>query len=359
MVQVRTRSKMVLLTVSAVVCLAALLLTTATGCKPSASEKKLYFYTWADYISEDAVKAFEEQFQCKVVFDYFDSNEAMLAKIKSSSSCGYDVIMPTTYTVKVMQDENMLMKLDASKLPNLAKIDPEIAKLTGDEKFEYSVPYYGGITGIGYNAEKLGQAPDSWKIYEDAKFQGRMTLLEDFREVFAAALMTLGYDVNTTDEAQLAEARDLIISWKKNIAKFGVDDVKQGLQNGEFFVVHGYSGDIIQFTTEDPNIQFAIPKEGAIISYDHFVIPADAANADLAHEFINFMCDPKNAALNMDATQYAVPIPEAMELVSPELKASAIFNLTPEQKANLHMTRDLGADNAKYSKMWDEVKAAK
>ena len=349
-----------LLAACASLCLCIGLLATTAGCKQDGAStgKTLYFYTWADYIDPETVNAFEEKFQCRVQIDNFESNEAMLAKVKSSNS-GYDVILPTTYMIEVMQRDGLIQKLDASKIPNVKEIDPMVAKLTGDEKFEYSVPYYCGITGLGYNAEKLGTAPDSWRIYENEQFQGRMTLLEDYREVFASALLTLGYDINTTDDKQLAEARDLLIQWKKNIKKFGVDDVKQGLQNGEFFVVHGYSGDMLQFTLEDENIQFAIPREGAVVSYDHFVIPSNAAAPELAHEFINFMCDPENARKNIEATQYLIPIPKAMASVSEDLKKSSIFRMTSEDFAKFSVIKDLGAENAKYSKMWDEVKAAR
>ncbi|MDO4575144.1 MAG: spermidine/putrescine ABC transporter substrate-binding protein [Planctomycetia bacterium] len=329
-----------------------------TGCQKGAEKPKLYFYTWADYIDPEMVKAFEAENDCTVVLDYFDSNESMLAKIKSGNT-GYDVILPSTYMVAIMQQEGLVQKLDGEKIPNaIASIDTRAAKLVNDEKLEYSVPYYLGITGFGYNKEQLKTVPDSWRIFEQETLQGRMALLDDMRETLGAALMTLGFDPNTTDQTQLEAARDLVVQWKANIAKFGVDDVKQGLANGEFYVVHGYSGDMLQFTLDDPNIGFAMPKEGTLLAIDHFVIPTNATNPQLAHQFINFMCDPKNAAANMEFTQYYIPVSKAVELLPDELRNSEMFRTISENYANAKMIQDLGENNVLYSRIWDQVKAA-
>ncbi|MDO4575143.1 MAG: spermidine/putrescine ABC transporter substrate-binding protein [Planctomycetia bacterium] len=340
----------------AVTGLAAMLL--LTGCQRGPEKQKLYFYTWADYIDENTVREFEEAYHCEVVFDYFDSNESMLAKLKAEN-IGYDVILPTTYMVEIMKREGMIRPLDHAKIPNAVKgIDRRLAAKVGDENLEYSVPYYIGLTAFGYNAEKLGKAPDSWRIYENTALAGRMTLLEDMRAVIGAALITLGYDMNSVDPRQLEEARDLVIRWKANIAKFGVDDVKQGLASGEFFVVQGYSGDILQFTVEDPNIRLAIPKEGTILAIDHFVIPTNASNPELAYQFINFMCDPKNAGRNLERTQYLVPIEGVQNYVSEAMKSSPIFLISDKEFERAQLTQDLGTDIEKFSAIWDQIKAA-
>lgn len=336
-----------------------LTLTLTSGC--GRSKPVLYFYTWEDYIDPQVVADFEKQFNCTVHLDTFESNEDMLTKIRTGS-VPYDVILPTTYTVEIMRDEQLIQKLDPSLLPNVHQYaDKDLAAKNGDANFEYCVPYYGGITGLGVLVDQCDPLPDSWTVYggENEKYVKRIALLDDMRETIGAALITLGYDINTTDDAQLEEAKKLVIQWRANIAKFGVDDIKQDLNSGANYIIHGYGGDIMQMTADDPNIRFVIPKEGAIICIDNFVIPANANDPKLAHQFINFMCDPKNAGRNMDYTKYEVPIAGAADAVSAETRAIPGFIVPEETRAKLQVTRNLDEEGVKkFTKIWDEIKAA-
>ncbi|MDO4550155.1 MAG: spermidine/putrescine ABC transporter substrate-binding protein [Planctomycetia bacterium] len=327
-----------------------------TGCNEK--QATLSIYNWEDYIDPELVTEFEKKHNCRVVIDTFDSNESMLAKIQASD-VGYDIIVPSTYTVDIMLRGDMLQKLDPQKLPNTMKyIDRVISKKLKDENMQYSVPYLLSFSGIGYNAEKLGEAPKSWKIFTDERFKGRMTMLNDARETIGVGLLMLGYSVNTRDEKELEAARDLIISWKPNLAKFGVDDAKQELKNGEHYVVHGYSGDIMQFTLEDPNIQFTTPEEGVIFSADHLVIPKNAKNPELAHAFIDFLSDPEVSARNMEYTQFRAPNLEGIAKVSEELRNRSGFAVATEAFEKFPTIEDVGEDIQKYQKVWDEIIAA-
>ena len=336
-------------------CFALLLL---VGCGPA--KPTLHFYTWEDYIDPAVVSDFEKQYNCQVMIETFDSNEDMIEKIRTGS-VAYDVIMPTNYTVESMRDENLIQKLDPAKIPNVFQnVEKEMAEKNGDPNFEYSVPYYGGVTGLGCLVSECDPLPDSWTVFncENQKYVKRISLLDDMRETIGIALLTLCYDINSTDDKQLEEAKQLVISWKKNIAKFGVDDLKQDLNSGANFIIHGYGGDIMQMTAEDNNIRFVIPKEGAIINIDNFVIPSNAQNVELAHSFINFMCDKTNAARNMDFTKYNVCVDDAEEGVSEETRAIPGFLLSDEVKANLHTIKNLKEeDGKKFTKIWDEIKA--
>lgn len=329
------------------------------GCGPS--KPVLYFYTWEDYIDPQVVTEFEQKFNCTLHIDTFESNEDMLAKIRTGS-VPYDVILPTTYTVEMMRAEGLIQKLDPALVPNVhANVDPIVAEKNGDAKFEYSVPYYEGITGLGCLVNECEPLPDSWTVYgcENQKYVKRIALLDDMRETIGAALITLGFNINTTDDAQLAQAKELIIQWKKNIAKFGVDDIKQDLNSGANYIIHGYGGDIMQMTAEDSNIRFVIPKEGAIVNFDNFVVPSNAKNPKLAQEFINFMCAPENASRNMEYTKYVVPVKGAMDGVSEESKAIPGFVVTEEVLLKLQVINNLDEEGIKkYTKLWDEIKAA-
>ncbi len=339
-------------------CFGMVLAFISVGCKPD-SRPVLHIYNWSDYVDMELVKEFEKKYDCKVSVDNFGSNEEMYAKIKASNE-PFDLIVPSTYMVEMMAREGMIQKLDPEKIPNAMKYtDPVVTKKLRDEKMEYSVPYLLGFTGIGYNVQKVGEEPTSWTIFGDEKFKGRMAMLDDMRETIGVGLLCLGYSANTRDAAQLAEARDLLIKWRPNLSKFGVDDIKSGLESGEYYVVHQYSGDILQYTLKDRNIRFAMPKEGALFAADHFVIPKNAQNADLAHKFIDFLCDPANSARNMEDTQFLAPIPEAVKLLSEELRETPGFIVSHETLENAQVIEDVGDDLQKYSEVWDEIKSAK
>ena len=325
-----------------------------SGCGPA--KPALNVYMWSDYIDMDLVREFEKQNDCKVVIDIFDSNEFMYSKLKAGGT-GYDVILPTTYMAKVMFDQNMLEKLDHSKLPNLKYINPKyLSDLALDKKMEYSVPYMLGFTCVAYNKEKCGTLPETWDVFSNEKFAGKMTLLNDHRETIGAALFFLGKSMNDTNDADLAKAKEVLLKWKKNLAKFDNELYKVGIQSGEFLVVQGYSGDLFQVFAEAPNLTYMCPKEGISMSCDDWVIPATAKNKELAYKFINFVCDPKNAAKNMEFTCYSAPIPEARKYVSEEKKNKPGMFLPDDLYKRGELIRDLGEDNAKFNALWDAVK---
>ncbi len=226
-----------------------------------------------------------------MTYDTYDSNETMFAKLKAGAR-GYDLAMPSADYTSIMIKENMLLKIDRSKIDNLINIDPDIIEqMYYDPNNEYSIPYMVGTTGIAVNTLYLQDYPKSWEIFQMPELRGKMTLLDDMREVFGAALKYLGYSVNTTDEAQLKEAKNLILEWKKNIAKFDNELFAKGVISGEFWVVHGYGENIFYEATEEEleNIDFFIPREGSTMWIDSFVILKGARNIDNAHLFINYI----------------------------------------------------------------------
>jgi spermidine/putrescine transport system substrate-binding protein len=196
-------------------------------------------------------------------------------------------------------------------------------------------------------------------MFEDASMNRRCSLLNDQRELLGAALCTLGYSVNTVHQEQLDEAIALIQTWKKNIAKFGVDDCKLALASGEFTLIQTYSGDMLQVMMEKPEIAFVIPEEGSTVTFDNFAILKNSENADLAHAFINFMYDPENCAANMNEIMYIAPHDTAITLVDEELKNNPVFNLPEEARNRCQILDDLGEDNIKYVKAWDKIREEK
>jgi spermidine/putrescine transport system substrate-binding protein len=321
------------------------------------SADMLHIFTWADYISPELVKRFEKEQNCKVMIDTFDSNESMYAKLKAGAS-GYDLIFPSSYIIPLMVQQNMLQPLDQAKLPNLKNVQLEVLEKVADGKMKHSAPYTFGYAVVAYRNDKVKNIEPTWKTFERTDFKKRVTLLNDMRETIGAALKSLGYSLNTRDEKQLAEARDVLIQWKKNISKFDNEGYKAGVDSGEFVVVHGYSGDLWQVMQENNKVAVMIPKEGVSASCDEMVIPKGAPNARLAHEMINFLLDGEVSAENMQFMGYLCPNTLGLKHVDKKFLNNPAVTIPEEAKAKSEIIQDLGDDLNKYTKIWDEVKSS-
>ncbi len=319
------------------------------------AEPVLHVYTWSDYIKPELVDRFEAENKCQVVFDTFDSNEAMYAKLKAGAT-GYDVITPTSYMVSLMNSQGMLLPLDHGLLPNLRHVDPDYLAIAIDKEMAYSVPYMLTNSGIAYLKSKVKNFEPTWGMFGRADLKGRMVMLNDMRETIGAALKFLGYSLNSTRSDELAKARDVVLAWKKNLAKFENEQYKTGIASGEFLLVHGYSGDILQVQAENGDIGFAMPREGGAISCDDLVIVKSAREADLAHAFINFLQDPAVAAENTGFTQFLCPNKGSYRYLDRSLLENPGIFLAPEIRAKCEVLADLGEKNVLYVKIWDEIK---
>jgi len=340
--------------IAAAVCLAAAASVLLCG----KAKKELHIYNWADYMNPAVVEKFEKENNCTVVINYFDSNEALYAKLKAGAE-GYDIIFPSSYMSKIMFEQGMLQKIDHSKLKNIKNMDMQFIKKGLDPEMKYSVPYMVTYCGIAYNKKKVKNFKPSWSMYDRKDLSGRMTLLNDVREVIGAGLKFNGYSYNTTDNAELEKARETVSGWKKNIAKFDVDEAKRGLSSGEFWLIQTYNGDALQIIGENADIAFVLPQEGTSISQDEFVIPVSAKNTEMAYRFIDFMLDPVNSKENMEFVYYLSPNKEAQKLMDREFMDDPAINPPKSVLDKCDMLMDLGENNTKYSDLWDRIKSSK
>ena len=318
----------------------------------------LHIYTWADYIKPDIVRRFEAAHACRIAIDTFDSNEVLYAKLKAGAS-GYDLLTPSSYMVSLMHSQGMLRPMDHALLPNIRHVDPEFLKIAIDKEMRHSVPHLVVNTGLAYLKSRVAGFVPSWSMFDRADLRGRMTLLNDMRETIGAGLKSLGYSLNSTNPKELEEARDVVLRWEKNIAKFENEQYKTGIASGEFLLVHSYSGDILQVRKENPDIAFAIPREGTAISVDDLVIPMSAREIGLAHAFIDFLHDPAVAAENSAFLSYLCPNKDGYALLPADMRNDPAVFMSPELRAKSEIFADLGEANALYVRVWDEIKSAK
>ena len=320
------------------------------------SGKTLRLYSWADYLDPKLVATFGTQFGCNLEIDTFDSNEAMYAKLKAGAT-GYDLYTPSSYMVKAMAREQMLLPLDHGKLPNLKNIDADYLKIALDPKMGHSVPYMMAGTCLAWQGSKIPNGEASYAMFDRPELAGRITLLDDMREVLGAALLSLGLGMNSTKPEDLAKARDVVRRWKKNIAKFDSEQYKSGIASGEFHLVQGYPSDLLQVSEENEDIIVKIPKEGSAFTCDDLCVAKDSSQVDLAHSLINFLCDAGNAAQNMQEIICHAPNSEAYKLLSEDFRGNSALFPDEAVMAKCEPIDDLGDALALWSKTWDEVKA--
>lgn len=331
----------------------------AAATLPSCGKSKptLRIYTWADYLDPELAAAFEAENQCKLQIDTFDSNEAMYAKLTAGAT-GYDILVPSSYMVKTLVRENKLLALDHAKIANTRFVDADYLKRALDPSMKHSVPYMMAPTCLAWLGSKVSNPVASYAMFDRADLKGRITLLDDMREVLGAALRSLGFSINSKDAAQLAKAAEIAKRWKKNIAKFDNEQYKSGIASGEFHLVQGYAGDLFQVAEENEDIVVKIPNEGTAFSCDDLCIPKDSKSPDLAHRFINFVTKPEHAAKNMEFIAYRAPNSGAYAMLSEDFRGNEALFPSDELFAKCEPIDDLGDALGLWSKTWDEVKAS-
>lgn len=323
--------------------------------------KELHVYNWTEYIDPEVYALFEEEFGVKVIEDTFSSNEELLAKLQAGAA-GYDVIVPSDYMVNIMISQGLLAELDHANIPNIKNLSPLFSNPPYDPGLKHCVPYQWGTTGIGYNIEVFEEPPDSWAYLFDpelaSQYAGKMTMLNDSREVIGAALKYLGYSINTTDEAKLEEAKQLLIQQKAWLFSYDTDQYEDLIAANETVIAHGWSGDFFAAAVEDERIWYVIPKEGAVVWADNLCIPASSRNKYTAEVFINFILGAKIAAQITNFTWYASPVEAAKEFINPEILAEPAIYPSDEVMARLEWIQDVGAATPLFERIWTEIKAA-
>ena len=374
--KLRTRAEATLGTALLVLALAACGPKAGDGDKKDAEAKpvaqganELHLYNWNNYIADETVKRFEATCKCRLVQDYYSDNEELLAKLAAGAT-GYDVLVPTGNAVETLIAGGALTALDKSKLPNLKNIKSEFLNPWYDPDNKYSVPYAYSVTLIGYNVEKmkeLGLPTDKWEVIFDPKYlervKGKVTVLDSQRELFAAALIYLGYPVNETDPTKLKQARDAILQAKPYWAAFNASSYIKELTIGNIWLAHGYSNDMFQAAQDAKkanrpfSIGYSTPKQGAVLAVDNMVMHKTGPRPDLAYQFINFMLEGKNSAELSNMLGSGNPNASALAFIEPEIKDNPAVFPDAEAMKRLEQLRDLPRKERRLmNRMWTEIK---
>jgi len=337
-----------------------------------ATRDELHLYNWNDYLAPETAKRFEDFCKCTLVQTYYSDNEELLAKLAAGAK-GYDMYVPTAHAVQTLIASGRLKPIDKARVPNLANIDRAYLDTPFDPGNKFSIPYAYGTTIIGYNDEKvkeLGLPTDTWALVFEPrhleKIKGRITVLDSAGELFAAALVYLGYAGNDVDTRHWDEAAAVIKKAKPYWAAFNSSSYIKELTVGNVWVAQGYSGDIFQANIDARaagrkfRILQGLPREGAVLGVDSMVIDKNAPRPDLALKFMNFMLEGRNSADLTNLIGSGNPNAAAVEFIKPEiLKDPAIF---PDKtlQAKLFQPQELtGAQRRLRNKLWTEIKAGR
>lgn len=343
-----------------------------------AKDGVLHVYNWSDYIAPDTVAKFEKQSGIKVVYDVFDSNETLEAKLLAGKS-GYDVVVPSNNFLAKQIKAGVYQELDRSKLPNWKNLDEALLKAVGDASDpgnKYAFPYMWGSIGIGYNPEKVKAALgvdkiDSW----DAVFKPEnlaklkscgVSFLDAPTEMIPAALHYLGKPTNSKDKADLKAAEDLFMKIRPSIAYFHSSKYISDLANGNICVAVGYSGDLEQSKErakeagDKVKLTYTIPKEGAGTFYDMVAIPKDAENLEAAYKFMDFLLQPEIMAEITNAVRFPNGNKAATVLVDKDITSDPSIYPSDDVKQQLYAISDLDQTTLRLiTRSWTKIKSGK
>jgi len=332
-------------------------------CEVGETDGELAFYNWTEYIDPSLITKFRDEFGVDVVEDYFPNNEEMLARVEPQGS-DYDVLVPSDYMVGIMIERGLLMLLDKDAIPNAANVAEEFRSPPFDPQQAFHMPYQWGTTGLGISKEVAGDDPEpTWGWIFDpemsAELDGRITLLDDPREAMGAALAYLGHSLNSTNEAEIQEAADLIAQTAERLKAFDSDQYEDLLVTGETVAAQGYSGDffaVFDQTDSWDAYAYVLPEEGSQRWVDTMVIPADAPHPCTAHTFINFILDPENGATLTNFNFYASPNKAAEEFIDAEILDDPAIYPPANVAENLEFIEDTGETEPIYTDLFTEAK---
>lgn len=348
--------KIVALSLLTATCMFAL---TSCGKSSTTTKEKIVVYNWGEYIDPEVLTLFTEETGIDVIYEEFETNEDMYPKIKTDA-VKYDVVCPSDYMIQRMIQEDLLAPIDYQNVPNIKNIDPIYLKSAGefDPDNKFSVPYCWGTLGILYNKTMVDGPIDSWSAIFDEKYADNILMINSVRDALGLTLKYLGYSLNSTDNAELDEAKNLLIKQSKIVQAYVVDQVRDKMIGEEAAIGVIYSGEAIFTQRENEDLEYVVPKEGSNVWIDSWVIPKNCSNKKGAETFINFLCREDIALKNFEYITYSTPNSATKELLDADLQHNQIAFPNPSVIENCETFNFLGDEmEAIYNEKWREVKS--
>lgn len=325
----------------------------------SKDKGSVYVYNWGEYIDPDVITQFEKETGIEVIYNDFQTNEEMYPLIEKKA-VQYDVVCPSDYMIQKMAEHDLLAEINYDNVPNIKNIDPAYLKKAEifDPGNKYSVPYCWGTVGILYNKTMVDEPIDSWEAIFDEKYNDNILMMDSIRDAYMISLISLGYDQNTTDEAQIEEATEKLKKQHPLVQAYVVDQVRDKMINEEAALGVIYSGEAIYTQRENEDLVYVVPKEGSNVWIDGWVIPKNCQNKENAEAWINFMCREDIALKNFEYITYSTPNKAARELIEDEdIRNSTIAFPGDETLNRCKSFTYLGDEvDALYMNKWLEVK---
>ncbi len=335
-----------------------------SGCGKTDTSKypngKLYVYNWGEYIDEEVIDEFEEEYGIDVIYDMFETNEIMFAKLAQDTSA-YDVVCPSDYMIQKLIENDMLKELDFDKIPNASNIGTQYYEQSKDfdPENKYSVPYCWGTVGILYNKTMVDDKVDSWDILWDPKYNGQILMQDSVRDAMMVALLKNGYSLNTTDPDEIRVATDDLIAQKPLVQAYVVDQVRDKMIGDEAALGVIYSGEAIYTARENPDLVYVVPKEGTNVWIDSWVITKGSKNFENAEKWIDFMCRGDIALKNFEYITYSTPNDVAKENIEDEDIKNSKVAFPDLSSFPTEAYKYLGESGDRlYNDAWMEVKSA-
>ena len=313
-------------------------------------------YNWYDYIDESVLDLFEEETGIHVNYVNFSQNEDMYTKLSTGAEV-YDVVFPSEYMIERLIKEDLLAELDLSNIPNMENVLPNLLNPTYDPGNAHSIPYMWGTLGIVYNTDMVSEPITSWTALLDEKYAGSIFMMDSVRDTIGLALKTLGYSMNSHDEDELAAAGEWLMAQRDSgvVGGYILDQAKDMMANNEAAMAVMYSGDALYAMEKNDKLAYVIPDEGSNIWVDGMCIPKSSENKAAAECFINFLCRPDIAQMNMEYIYYSSPIRQVVENLSEEELASTAMNPTEDMVSRCEYYNDISDVAYLYDDIWMDV----
>lgn len=327
------------------------------GCREKKYETTINFLNWGENIAEGLIEEFEKQYNIGVNQVFVDDNEAMYQELISGKT-QYDVAVPGDYMVERLIAEDRLEKLDKDKIPNWTQLSEDNLNRSFDPGNVYSLPYMNGTIGIIYNKDIIKEPIDSWEAMWSPEYKDEIFVLDSQRDAIGMALKKLGYSINSTNSAELEEAKKALLEQKELGTIYGADNVKDLMISGERAIAMIWSGEGLTLADEYNNLEYIVPKEGANFWIDSLVIPKGTANKDAAEIFINFLCAKDSAYRIAEEIGYTTPNKEAMKEQPDSVKNNPGAYMPKEVMDKCEGYKYLTQDELQmYDAIWMDVKS--